>query len=118
MSVYEDRPLTLQVGRNVRLYRQRRRWTLDQLAERLQPYGVGVSASMLAAWEANKRASISVDRLYALADVFRVAVEEMVEPERCPACNDRPPSVGVCPTCKARVARPGRVPVAALRVGA
>lgn len=93
-------PLSNNVGRNVHTLRVMCGLSLRELAERLDAHGQRIVASGILKLEKGTR-RVTVDELYAFAEIFKVPVDSLVKGPSCGACNDAPPPGFACNTCHA-----------------
>ena len=66
-------------GRNIRLLRQEKGMTQEQLAAQLQVNGCDITRSALAKIEVGQR-HLYPDEIYILRDILRVSFEELFSP--------------------------------------
>lgn len=86
--------------RNVRRLREQRCWSYREVEERLSRAGRAIPALGLSAIEAGERHA-DVDDLVALAAVFDLGVEELLEPPAsCDTCHGAPPPGFMCMECE------------------
>lgn len=74
-------PTDAQIGRSVRALRSKAGWTQEQLADRLHERGVDLHHSSVSTTELGKR-SLSFPEALALADIFDVHLDCLVDFER------------------------------------
>ena len=98
----EWRPVAVAVGINMRRYRTQRGWTQEELGKRMgeRPDAPPWSRQAVSAAEKGKRA-FAVDEVATLADVFRVAIIDLITPVECECCGDKPPAGMTCQVCGA-----------------
>ncbi|MFD8234014.1 hypothetical protein ACFV20_19300 [Streptomyces sp. NPDC059696] len=88
------------VRRNVRRLREERRWGYRHVEERLAQLGRPIPALGLSAIDAGER-HVDVDDLVALAAVFGLGVEELLQPPAdCRTCHGAPPAGFMCLECE------------------
>lgn len=88
------------VRRNIRRLRERRQWGYRDVEERLARTGRPISALDLSAIDTGER-HVTVDDLVALASVFNVGVQELLEPPAdCDTCHGAPPAGFMCLECE------------------
>jgi transcriptional regulator with XRE-family HTH domain len=97
--------LSGRVGRNIRLLRKMRGWTAQDLSDQLDLVGCTLSREGIAKRETSQPpVVISVDELFALADVFDRPVTDLVaEQVACGSCSGSPPAGFSCNACGAGV---------------
>lgn len=88
------------IARNVRALRQARKWSTQTLSDRMTDAGYPIQRSVLSNLEIGYRRSVTVDELFAFADLFGVSVEQMVTP-LCETCQGSPPAGFICGSCNA-----------------
>lgn len=96
---------TLRVAANVRVLRQRRRWSAQQLSDETARHGHRISRSVIANRETGRASHVTVDDLVAYAQAFGVEPAELlaeVPPVACARCCDKPPTGYTCNACGAR----------------
>ena len=90
------------VIRRIKALRRARRWTAQQLADEMKAAGIPWNRSIVANIELGRRSYITVDELWALADVFGlIPVDLAAIGPTCPICRDAPPVGYICRTCGA-----------------
>ena len=91
---------TKTVYARMRALRLLRGWSAQELADRLTAAGRPTKRSTIAMCE-TRPGGCGVDLLYALAEVFGVAISTLVDENTvlCPRCNDEPPDGFSCMTC-------------------
>lgn len=88
------------VRRNVRRLREQRRWSYREVEERLSRAGRAISTLGLSAIDTGER-TVDVDDLVALATVFDLSVEELLQPPAdCATCHGAPPPGFMCMECE------------------
>ncbi|MDX3835617.1 helix-turn-helix transcriptional regulator [Streptomyces europaeiscabiei] len=88
------------VRRNVRRLREQRRWSYSEVEERLARAGRVIPVLGLSAIDTGER-SVDVDDLVALATVFDLGVEELLQsPADCGICHGTPPPGFMCLECE------------------
>ncbi|MGW2550689.1 helix-turn-helix domain-containing protein [Streptomyces sp. NPDC001635] len=88
------------VRRNVIRLRERRGWTYRDVEERLAQAGRAIPTVELGWVEAGER-PVDVDDLMALAVVFDLGVEELLQPPAdCANCHGAPPNGFMCMECE------------------
>jgi transcriptional regulator with XRE-family HTH domain len=78
------------VAANIRTQRQRRNWSLENVANRLAPYLGQMGASTISTWENSRQEGakgFTVEELYALARVFDTRLAVLLSP---PSLLDMP----------------------------
>lgn len=78
------------VAANIRSQRQRRNWSLENVAGRLAPYLGQMGASTISTWENSRQdggKGFTVEELYAFARVFEIRIADLLQP---PALLDMP----------------------------
>lgn len=95
--------LSNRVAANLRRLRKMRRWSAQELADRMEAAGCPVSRQVIANRESNHVVSrISVDELFAFAAVFERSVMDLIEEEiQCARCGGSPPTGFGCLDCEA-----------------
>lgn len=97
--------------RNIRRLREQRRWSYREVEERLAQAGRLITALAVSAIDSGER-RVDVDDLVALATVFDVGIEELLQPPAgCETCHGAPPPGFMCLECETR-RLPGRTPTA------
>jgi transcriptional regulator with XRE-family HTH domain len=93
------------VSRNVRRLRRARGWTQTEAGQRFAaiagcvPWSVAVWSAAEASGRVRQR-SWTADELAVLAELFRVPVGDLFDPQPpCPVCGDRPPVGFSCNSC-------------------
>lgn len=87
------------VRRNIRRLREERQWSDREVEEHLARAGRVIPALALAAIDAGER-RVDVDDLVALAAVFDLDVEELLQPPAdCATCHGAPPAGFICMEC-------------------
>lgn len=87
------------VRRNVRRLREQHRWGYRDVEERLARAGRVIPALGLSAIDTGER-RVDVDDLVALAAVFDLGVEELLQPPAdCETCHGAPPPGFLCLEC-------------------
>ena len=102
-----QRPLAAIVMRNVREARRARRWSAADLAAKVRATGCPLDRSILANMETGRRRDVSVDQLWAFAEVLETTPEYLatnVGPA-CARCQDAPPAGFSCLAC----GKPGEI---------
>lgn len=74
-------PSNTQIGRSVRALREQAGWTQEQLADRMHERGIELHHSSVSTTELGKRA-LSFPEALALADIFDVHLDSLVDFER------------------------------------
>ncbi|MEV6181336.1 XRE family transcriptional regulator [Streptomyces sp. NPDC052015] len=88
------------VRRNVRRLREQRLWGYKEVEERLTRLGRPIPATGLSAIDAGER-HVDVDDLVALAAIFDLSVEELLQPPAdCGTCHGAPPRGFMCMECE------------------
>lgn len=88
------------VRRNVQRLRMQRHWSYRDLEERLSRAGRAIPTVELGWIEAGER-RVDVDDLVALAAVFDVGVEQLLQPPAdCDTCHGTPPAGFMCMECE------------------
>lgn len=86
--------------RNVRRLREQHRWSYREVEERLARAGRAISTLGLSAIDTGER-RVDVDDLVALAAVFDLSVEELLQPPAdCETCHGAPPAGFMCMECE------------------
>ena len=86
--------------RNIRRLREKRRWSYREVEERLAQAGRAIPVLELSAIDAGER-RVDVDDLVALAAVFDLSVEELLQPPAdCETCHGAPPAGFRCMECE------------------
>ena len=81
MNAAENMPTPEQfVARQLRLLRQGRGWSQQEVAEKMRPYGYQWSQATVTAWNPPTR-PIRLNELADLAILYGVPVEQFLEPE-------------------------------------
>lgn len=86
------------VTSTMRAMRKARGLTCGQLSELLAEQGFDISRQCLAKQEAGFRQVVSIDLAVALAKVFEVPIERLLEPV-CDTCQNVPPPRFTCNEC-------------------
>lgn len=87
------------VRRNVRRLREQRRWSYREVEERLARAGRAIPTLAQSAIDAGER-RVDVDDLIALAAVFDLSPEELLQPPAdCKTCHGAPPAGFMCLEC-------------------
>lgn len=88
------------VRRNVRRLREQRRWSYREVEERLSRAGRAIPTLGLSAIDTGER-RVDVDDLVALAAVFDLGIEELLQPPAdCETCHGTPPAGFMCMDCE------------------
>lgn len=88
------------VRRNIRRLREQRRWSYREVEERLSRAGRAISPLELSAIDTGER-RVDVDELVALAAVFDLSIEELLQPPAdCRTCHGAPPRGFMCMECE------------------
>jgi len=88
------------VRRNIRRLREERRWSYWEVEERLARVGRAIPVLGLSAIDTGER-HVDVDDLVALAAVFGLGVEELLQPPaECETCHGAPPAGFMCLECE------------------
>jgi transcriptional regulator with XRE-family HTH domain len=88
------------VRRNVRRLREERLWGYRDVSERLSKMGRTIHTDQLSAIDTGER-RVDVDDLVALAAVFGLGPEELLQPPvGCDTCHGRPPVGFMCLECE------------------
>lgn len=88
------------VRRNARRLREQRGWSYRDVEERLSRAGRTIPAVELGWIEAGER-RVDVDDLVALAAVFDLGIEELLQPPaECETCHGAPPAGFMCLECE------------------
>lgn len=99
------------VRRNIRRLREQRRWSYREVEERLARAGRTIPVLALSAIDTGER-HVDVDDLVALAAVFDVGIEELLQPPAdCETCHGAPPAGFMCMECETS-GLPERAPTA------
>jgi transcriptional regulator with XRE-family HTH domain len=86
--------------RNIRRIREQYGWSYREVEERLSRVGRAIPAVELGWIDAGER-RIDVDDLVALAAVFGLSVEELLQPPAdCKTCHGAPPTGFMCMECE------------------
>jgi len=86
--------------RNIRRLREQRRWAYRDVEEHLARAGRAIPTLALSAIDTGER-SVDVDDLVALATVFGLGVEELLQPPAdCDTCHGAPPAGFMCLECE------------------
>jgi len=83
---------------NVRRLRKQQGWTVQHLGDRMAAAGCPLKRSVLTNLEHGRRDNITIDELWAFAELFGLTVEELVVPV-CEVCNCDPPQGFICAAC-------------------
>lgn len=94
-------PTGLMLAENIRRIRTMRAWTYVDLAARLTAAGRPIPVLGLRRLEEGKRRA-DTDDLVALAAVFGVAVQQLLDAPSCADCGSAPPAGYTCNTCGLR----------------
>lgn len=89
-----------------RLLRNQRKWTAQDLAERLTAAGFPTSRGMIANAESGRIQIAPVDQVVAASDVFSVSLDELLTPVDCEHCQRFPPPGFTCRACGRNGAEP------------
>lgn len=89
---------TPNIFRNVRRMRQARGWSAQYLADRLADLGCDFSRQALSNGENGRAELLTVYRLFALARVLNVSIDELAD-QGCPTCHGHPPAGFSCLDC-------------------
>ena len=89
------------VIRRVRQMRKERGWSAQRLVDLLADAEFSIGRSTIANIETGRRDHLTVDELCALAAVFGVSVDHLVNGPKCGACFDSPPHGFACLNCGA-----------------
>lgn len=93
-------PAGRNVRRNLRRLREERRWSYRELSERLARTRRAIDVLELGWIEAGER-PVDVDDLVALAAVFDLSPQQLLEPPAdCDTCHGAPPSGFLCMECE------------------
>ena len=88
------------VRRNIRRLREARQWSYREVEERLSRAGRTIPVLAQSAIDAGER-RVDVDDLVALATVFDLGVEELLQPPAdCETCHGAPPPGFMCLECE------------------
>jgi len=88
------------VRRNIRRLREQRRWSYREVEERLARVGRPIPVLGLSAIDTGER-HVDVDDLVALAAVFDLGIEELMQPPAdCGTCHGAPPAGFMCMECE------------------
>ncbi len=99
------------VRRNIRRLREQHRWSYRDVEERLAQAGRAIPVLALSAIDTGER-RVDVDDLVALAAVFNLGVEDLLQPPAdCDTCHGAPPAGFMCMECDTS-ALPRRTPTA------
>lgn len=86
--------------RSIRRLREQRRWSYREVEERLVQTGRVIPVLELSAIDTGER-RVDVDDLVALAAVFDLSVEELLQPPAdCATCHGAPPAGFMCMECE------------------
>ncbi len=86
--------------RNIRRLREQRNWSYREVEERLSRVGRAIPALGLSAIDIGER-RVDVDDLVALAAVFDLSVEGLLQPPAdCETCHGEPPTGFMCMECE------------------
>jgi transcriptional regulator with XRE-family HTH domain len=93
---------TLLIATNVKQLRKARRMTLEEAAQAVKQTGVPMSRSMLVNIEVGRRDNVTVDELFALAEVLGSTIEYIAGGVgvACTHCQDDPPNGFTCNHCR------------------
>jgi transcriptional regulator with XRE-family HTH domain len=92
--------MSVKVGQRMRLLRQARGWSAEQLARNLTASGYEISRVSVSSLECGIRSHVTVDEAVAIAAVFGMTVAALLdEGPACTTCLDAPPSGMVCLNC-------------------
>jgi transcriptional regulator with XRE-family HTH domain len=95
-------PVTSNVIRNARAYRQARKLSVQKVADEMTARGVRIQRSVLANFEGWRRPTISIAELVTLADVLGVTINDLIDDAGpCATCYGTPPAGFACITCGA-----------------
>lgn len=87
------------VRRNIRRLREQRQWSYREVEERLARVGRAIPTLAQSAIDAGER-RVDVDDLIALAAVFDLSPEELLQPPAdCKTCHGAPPAGFMCLEC-------------------
>lgn len=86
------------VMRRMKALRQQRGWSQSELAQRLCDIGCDVALHKISNYDAGRQKVVSIDFAFAVAEVFGVAVEDLIKTP-CGTCNGAPPSGFACKDC-------------------
>lgn len=103
-------PLSLNAMRRVRKMRRDRGWTNDEFARRLAEQGVPITPDMLYSYDIERRKDLTVDVLFAFAEVLGTTAQALVGPATCDTCQGAPPPGFECRACGAISGDPGGTP--------
>lgn len=92
------KPRAAAVASNIRAWRAARRWSADDLAALATAAGASLSRQAISQIEAGAR-GITVDELFAFAEVFSRSVDTLATPSTCDRCGGGPPEGFACPAC-------------------
>jgi transcriptional regulator with XRE-family HTH domain len=88
------------VRRNVRRLREERQWSYREVEERLSRAGRAIPVLALSAIDSGER-RVDVDDLVALAAVFDLSPQQLLEPPAdCGTCHGAPPPGFLCLECE------------------
>lgn len=88
------------VRRNIRRLREHHRWSYREVEERLAQAGRAIPVLELSAIDTGER-HVDVDDLVALATVFELSMEELLQPPAgCGTCHGAPPPGFMCMECE------------------
>ena len=93
---------TMLIATNVKLLRRSRSLTLEEMAQAVQRLGVSMSRSVLVNIEVGRRDHVTVDELFAFAEVLGSSVEFLAGGVgvACTHCQDDPPDGFICAHCR------------------
>lgn len=85
--------------RQIRKRRRAQGWSNAELARRLDEAGMPIGQSTLRNSDTGRRRDMTVDELYAFAEVLGTTPMALVETELCDTCQGTPPPGFECRTC-------------------
>lgn len=83
---------------NARAMRKARRMTAERLAKLLNERGLSITRGVLTNQETRRAANISIGQVVALADIFQVPIERLLQPG-CDTCANAVPAGFTCNSC-------------------
>lgn len=86
------------VFRRMAFLRRRRGWSADRLAAELTAIGRYTSGTVISSWEHGRVKTAPLDVTFALADLFGVSIESLID-DSCRLCKKNPPAGFTCGSC-------------------